>query len=157
MSEKCKKYTSMTLLTRCFSHQMVHPLSHDGQQPSEFCQHYPKMNYVYCHIDQWLLRWRIHHQHNLTDGTWEICQKVPRNKFILMNHLEKTIMTCGAVLHTSKDKGLEDIKTNTVKDALHTLAVPQNSYKAVLLEEEPQPIRESHTSLNWFPPKMCCE
>ena len=65
-----------------------------------------------------------------------------------MNCLEKTIVTCRVVLHTSKDEGLEDAKTDAIENALHPLEVQWNGYEAAALEEEPQPIQESRTSLN---------
>ena len=58
------------------------------------------------------------------DGMWEICQKVLRNKLILVSCLEKTIVTCRVVLYTSKDEGLEDSKTNAAKDTFCTPEVP---------------------------------
>ena len=80
------------------------------------------------------------------DGMQEIGWKVPRNKLILVDRLEKTIVTHRMVLCTSKDEGLEDVETDVAEDTLCTLEILQNGYEVVELEEEPQPIWELHTS-----------
>ena len=74
-----------------------------------------------------------------------------------MDSLEKTIVTCRVVLHTSKDEGLEDVETDVVKDALCTPEVPWNGYEVAALEKEPELIWKSHTSLNRLLPKTCCQ
>ena len=57
-------------------------------------------------------------------------------------------MTHRTVLRTSKDEGLEANETDVVEDTLCTPEVPRNGYEVAALEEEPQPIWESRTSLN---------
>ena len=61
----------------------------------------------------------------------EICWKVPRHKLVLVDCLEKPIVTHWAVLHTNKDAGLEANKTN-IKNTLCTPEVPQNGYKVAV-------------------------
>ena len=77
----------------------------------------------------------------------EICWKVPRHELVLVNGLEKPVVTHGMVLCTCKDEGLEANKTD-IEHALCTLEVPPNGYEAVEQEAELQPILESRTSLN---------
>ena len=81
------------------------------------------------------------------DGTREICWKVLRHELILVNGLEKPVVTHGTVLRTYKDEGLEADETD-VEHVLRTLEVPQNGYKVAEQGAELQPIWELHTSLN---------
>ena len=87
---------------------------------------------------------------------WEICRKVPRHKIVLVNGLEKPVVTHGTVLCTHKDEDLEADETN-IEHALCTLEVPLNGYEVVEQEAEPQPIWESRTSLNQLPPRTHCQ
>ena len=70
---------------------------------------------------------------------WEICQKVPRHELVLVNGLEKTIVTHRMVLHTHKDEDLEVNETD-VEHALCTLEVPRNGYEVAVQEVEPQSV-----------------
>ena len=114
------------------------------------------MDHVHCHINQWLLGRGKFRQQDLTDGTREICQKVPRHELVLVNGLEKSIMTHGMVLHTRKDEGLGADETNT-KHILCTPEVPPNGYEAAEQEAELQLIQESCTSPNQLPPRTRCQ
>ena len=57
-------------------------------------------------------------------------------------------MTCGMVLHTSKDGNLEDIKIDKAGNTLCTLKVPPNGHMVAELEEELLPTQELCTSLS---------
>ena len=72
---------------------------------------------------------------------WEICRKVPRHKLVLVNGLEKTVMTHGMVLHTHKDEDLGADETDA-EHILRTPEVPPNGCEVAELEVELQPIRE---------------
>ena len=61
--------------------------------------------------------------------------KVPRHELVLVNGLEKPVMTHGTVLRTDKDEGLEADETDA-EHVLRTLEVPQNGYKVVEQEAE---------------------
>ena len=63
----------------------------------------------------------------------------PRHEFVLVNGLEKTVMTHGTVLHTHKDEGLGADKTDA-KHVLRTPEAPPNGYEAKEQEAELQPI-----------------
>ena len=66
----------------------------------------------------------------------EICWKVPRHELVLVNGLEKPVMTHGTVLHTRKDEGLEADETD-VEHTLRTLEDQQNDYEVAVQEAEP--------------------
>ena len=87
---------------------------------------------------------------------WEICRKVPRHELVLVNGLEKPVVTHGTVLRTHKDAGLEADETNA-EHILRTPEVPPNGYEAAEQEAELQPIRELHTSPNRLPPRTHCQ
>ena len=87
------------------------------------------------------------------DGMREIRWKVPRHELVLVNGLEKPVVTHGTVLRTYKDEGLEADETDA-EHILCTLEVPPNGYEAVEQEAELRPIRELRTSLNQLPPGM---
>ena len=87
---------------------------------------------------------------------WEICRKVPRRELVLVNGLEKPVVTHGMVLRTCKDEGLGADETDA-KHILCTLEVPQNGYEVAEQEAELQLIQELHTSPNQLPPRTCCQ
>ena len=66
---------------------------------------------------------------DLTDGMREICWKVPRHELVLVNGLEKPVVTHGTVLRTHKDEGLGANETDA-EHILRTLEVPPNGYEA---------------------------
>ena len=81
------------------------------------------------------------------DGMREICWKVPRYKLVLVNGLEKPVVTYRTVLRTHKDEDLGANETDT-EHVLHTPEVPPNGYEVVEQEVELQPIQELCTFLN---------
>ena len=87
---------------------------------------------------------------------WEIHRKVPRHELILVNGLEKPVVTHRMVLRTDKDEGLGADKTDA-EHVLRTPEVPPNGYEAAEQEVELQPIWESHTSPNRLPPRTPCQ
>ena len=90
------------------------------------------------------------------DGMQEICWKVLRHELILVDGLEKPVMTHRTVLCACKDEGLGADKTNT-KHVLCTPEVPPSGYEAAEQEVEPQPIQELRTSPNQPPPRTRCQ
>ena len=86
----------------------------------------------------------------------EICRKILRHELILVNGLEKTVVTHGTVLRTHKDEGLGADETDA-EHVLHTPEVPSNGYEAVEQEVDPQPIQELRTSPNRLPPRTPCQ
>ena len=90
------------------------------------------------------------------DGMWEICWKVPRHELVLVNGLEKPVVTHRMVLCTCKDEGLEADETD-VEHEFRTPEVPPNGYEAVEQEAELQPIWELHTSPSRLPPRTHCQ
>ena len=90
------------------------------------------------------------------DGMREICRKVPRHELVLVNGLEKPVVTHGTVLCTDKDEGLEADETDA-EHVLRTLEVPPSGYKVAEQEAELQPIQELRTSPNQPPPRTPCQ